>query len=501
MASKYKSVAKHTIIYSIGNLSTKLIGLVLLPLYTSHLSTSDYGILSVLEITSQLLTAIIGLNLSKAMMRWVAVEKVEKNKKGIVLSTYIAVLSVVVVFSCLMLFSREYFASFFFGNSEYKTYFSLLTVWVSFEIINRVTLDLLRLKERSLFFILLIVLKFSSILALNIYFVAFREMGVEGIIASQAIGNALVFLITIILIVKSIRGAKPDFFMFREMLKYSTPLVFSTISTMILTMTDRYLLKLLGTYSQVGIYSLGYKIAGVINVFIIQSFQLGFLPVAYKMFQDNDAKPFFARITSYLLLILFVTALGISAFSREVIILFSSKNEAYWIAYTIVPIISFTFVLRGLNYIFSLGLHYVKQTKYNAYIVFLAAIFNIILNFVLIPLTGIYGAAFATVAANLLMVFLFYWKSQKAYPIRYEKRRMIVLFVSGITALLVVSLIDLSGDYSWWRTMLKACIVIIYPLLLFATGFFNKDEQRLMKGAWKKWKNPGAFIENIKRIT
>ncbi|MGM0497679.1 MAG: lipopolysaccharide biosynthesis protein [Bacteroidota bacterium] len=498
MESKFKNVAKHTGIYSIGNLSTKLIGLILLPLYTSHLTTSDYGVLSVLEITSQLLVAILGLNLSRAMLRWVAVENDAGKRKGIILSTYISVFFMLLIFLSLTLPFKASFSMLFFGDTTFAVYFFYLSLWVGFEIINKVTLDVIRIHEYSFFFITIIIVKFTSVLLLNIYFVAIQGMGVEGIIASQAVGNLIVLLTTLPFVVKSVKGGIPKLAVFYDMVQYSFPLIFSTLSTMILTISDRYLLKLLGSYSQVGIYSLGYKIAGVINVFIIQSFQLGFLPIAYKIFQDKAAKPFFARITTYLVFVLFLAAIGLSAFSREVIILLSSRNEAYWIAYTIVPVISLSFVLKGMKYMFSLGLNYTKQTRYNAYITFIAAVLNILFNFALIPLLGIYGAAIATVVANLVMGVLFYNRSQKAYPIAYEKKRLTILFVSGTFWLGMISMADITGEYAWWRTIIKTVIVVCYPILLYLYGFFLKEEIGLLKGAWKKWKDPAALVENVK---
>lgn len=88
-----RKTVKHTAIYSLGNLSTKIIGLILLPLYTSYLTTSEYGILAILEVTSQFFVTIVGLGISSGMMRWYAVETSEAKKKSIVftvLSTLVA---------------------------------------------------------------------------------------------------------------------------------------------------------------------------------------------------------------------------------------------------------------------------------------------------------------------------------------------------------------------------------------------------------------------------
>ena len=84
MLKSLKSTLKHSLIYSFGNLSSKLIGLILLPLFTSLLTTEEYGILSIFEVSSQILIAVFALNLHTAMLRWAAVEKNEKEEKSVI---------------------------------------------------------------------------------------------------------------------------------------------------------------------------------------------------------------------------------------------------------------------------------------------------------------------------------------------------------------------------------------------------------------------------------
>ncbi len=69
MLKTLRSTLRGTIIYSIGNLSSKLVGLILIPLYTSKLTLAEFGILGIIEITSQLLIAILGLSLYNAFFR------------------------------------------------------------------------------------------------------------------------------------------------------------------------------------------------------------------------------------------------------------------------------------------------------------------------------------------------------------------------------------------------------------------------------------------------
>jgi O-antigen/teichoic acid export membrane protein len=480
-------------------MSTKLIGLILLPLYTDYLTTADYGILSIFEITSQFLTAILGFRMSGAMMRWLAVEKDKVQKKNILLNTYLSVFVIVVVFLGLTYPFGKDFSFLFFGHGRFESYFTILVFWIAFDVINHVNLDLIRIQEKSVFFIILTIVKFVTILLLSIYFVAGLEWGVKGVILAQAIGNLLIMLAALPFALWRMWGGRFSFPLFREMAAYGFPLIFSTISMMLLTLSDRYVLKYLAGDSAVGIYSLGYKIAGVINLFVIQSFQLGFLPIAYKMFDQPGAKRFYSKVLTYLVFILFMTAFVVSFFSKEVIMLFASR-EGYWIAYSVVPFLSLGFIFRGVNFMFSLGLHYVKKTRYNAYIVSTAALLNIGMNFLLIPYLGIYGAAITTVLSNYAMVQLFYIFSQKFYPIRFEFNRIFILFGTGILMLGGVLAIDSLLPWLWWVILLKVVLIIFYPFVLYMFNFFEPIEIDRLKGSWKKWRNPSQFFKTLTHL-
>jgi O-antigen/teichoic acid export membrane protein len=492
-----RKTVKHTAIYSLGNLSTKIIGLILLPLYTSYLTTSEYGILAILEVTSQFFVTIVGLGISSGMMRWYAVETSEAKKKSIVFTVLSTLVALAITMNLAFFPFNHRISDLFFGHADHNQYFMLLWLWVAFEMINRVAFDLLRLKERSLFFIVLVIVKFTSILLFNIYFIVYMGYGVKGIIISQVLGNALIIAGTSMFLLKNLRFSF-DYKILREILSFSVPLVFSTVSTMALALSDRYLIKYFLDYSEVGIYSLGYKIASVINLFLIQSFLLGFSPLAYKIFNHPGAKPYFAKITTYFVYALLGLSLVLIFFSKEVIMVFASSNDDYLLAYNVIPLLCLAFVFRGINYIVSMGLHYVKKTKYTAYIVFSVAVLNILLNLLMIPAFGINGAAIVSVLANFSMMVMFYIYSQRYYSIQYEFLRIGKLFViSGIFFFAG----HLTGGLDIWTGILvKLGLLVLFPVAVYATGFYEQVELNRLKGAWLKWRNPLDWPEQLKNF-
>ena len=472
MLKKLKHTLKQTLIYSIGNISTKLIGFVLLPLYTSHLATSEYGLFALLEVTSTIMVSIFGLKLATAVMRWNSNISCEKKQKSIVYTAFLFTFTITVLIVTSGILYSDHISSIFLDTPDYQNLLIILFISVGFQIINQFPMELIRLKEKPVFFIILTILRFSIVLILNIVFITEYNMGVKGILLSILFGNIFIFIATVKFLLANMIP-KLDFSELKSMLSYSIPLVFSTISMMVLTMSDRYILKYKLELSEVGVYSLGFKIASVINIFVIQSFQKGFLPIAYKMYKKTEARRFFSKTLTYYVFVLSLAGLFISMFSKELIELLS-RNTEYNIAYTIIPILSFSFVFQGIRYVFSLGLHFVKKTKYNAYIVMVAAIINVIMNLILIPIINIYGAAISLLFSQILMSIMFYFYSQKHYYIEYEINKIFKIIFLMIAFLIFVYFISkLSLIYN---VFIKIFAFFSFPIILYFLGFFDEIE-------------------------
>jgi len=318
MLNKLKKTLKHTAIYSLGNLSAKVAGFLLLPLYLEYLTTEEYGILAILEVTTQILFGIFAMSISTAMLRWCSEEKDETNRKRITFSSLITILMLVTILIVTMMpFSNE-FSRLIFNSERFSYYIILMLISSSLNVLNTIPLSLIRLLEKPTFFAITTSLRFTLVLLLNIYFIAELNYGVEGILISQIIGNAVLFLICLPLLIKNMIFSL-DFKIIKEMLKYGAPLVVSTISGTLLSFGDRYILNAFLSLTSVGIYSLGYKIASVIKIFLLQSFQLGFLPIAFKNLNTEGSDRFFSKVHTYFIFIMLIFSLILSLFSQELL--------------------------------------------------------------------------------------------------------------------------------------------------------------------------------------
>lgn len=483
-------------IFSLGNISSKLVGFVLLPIYTDHLSTTEYGILAVLEATSQIMIEVFAFNIPIAMLRWCAQEKDPRRENSIIFTTFFSIFILAGLLTILLYPLSGNFSQIFFSNDKYINYFQWLFILIGTAIINKFPLALTRLREKSILFVSLNLLKLILILVFNIYFVAFLKLGVIGIIYGQIIGQIALFVFSIPITIKNI-NLKFDLGVLKEMFFYGLPLIFPTVSAMVLTLGDRYILPFLLDYSSLGIYALGYKLASVINVFLLHSFQLGFLPIAFQMLDKPGAKRYFSKTLTYFVFVLTLAFIGLSLFSREVINLLASNKE-YLAAYTVVPFVAFAFVLRGIQYVFIMGFHYTKQTKYNAYIVLGGVVIHIALTFLFVPVFSIYGAALAMIISIAVMIVITRHYSMLLYPVPYEIGKIIKMLSIGI---MLVGISYLFTEFNiYLRVILKFGLIIIFPIILYFAKFYEKVELDQIQSSWIKWRNPFRWKENVSKI-
>lgn len=486
MIKELKNTFKKTAIYSLGNLSSKVIGFILLPLYTDYLSISEYGILAILEATTQILIGILGFNLTTSMMRWCASEKSIGTQKTIISSVFISTILISSAFAAISIPFSENISNLIFSTTKFENYIRILLMTVSIGIISSVPLEVIRFREKAGKYISITISKFVIIVLLNIYFIVYKKIGVEGIILSQLIGFVYVLIVSAPFLLKQLRFSFNINLVF-EMFKYGFPLIFSTTALLTLSLGDRYIIKYFLDEASVGIYSLGHKVASVINVFVLQSFQVGYLPIAYKKINDNNAQRYFSKIATYLIFALVFFALSLSLFGIE-IIKFFSFNKDYWLAYSVVPLVSFAFVFKGMQYVFSLPFHFAKKTSSIAYIVMLTALINIGLNILLVPRYGYMVAAAVMVFSYIFISVLYYIFAKKHYTIPFQLFKMMKIIFVGI-ALYIPSMY--TSELSLiLRLLVKSLLLGLFPLILYYLNFFEKIELEKLSQLWNKWRRP-----------
>jgi O-antigen/teichoic acid export membrane protein len=472
MFDKIKKTIKHTAFYSLGNISSKLVGFVLLPIYTRQISVDDYGVLGLFEAMNMLGAAVGAMGLFESLLRWHNLSESEADRKRLVGTVFLFLTCIGILLSAPVVLFRGQLSVFFFEDAGYGTLFIFLALAVTLHTLGHLELTLLRNEEKSLSFSICIAVQFTVNLILNILFVAVLKIGIRGILISQAISNGLLFILLLPYLLKRLNF----FLMFgvlRKMLKFSFPLMLASAAATLIAMGDRYLFSRFGTLHDLGLYSLGYKFSNLPKMFIVDAFALGLPVIGWQMIRNNSTpKRFFSKILTYLVLGLSGIGLGFSLFTREIIEVL--LDPAYLDAYRVVPFLLYRVVLLGVQKIFFFELQIPKKTHLITVILIIEAVIDVGLNIYMIPRWGIMGAGCSISLAFTIATFIAYWFAQRYYPVVYETRRLIMILV--ITLGLFALSLTVSGYGLGIRLIVKSGILLIFPVLFFIFKFFEPVE-------------------------
>lgn len=492
-----KSTLKNTFIYSIGTFSSRLAGFILIPLYTSYFSVEEYGMMGIMEVSAQVLLALLGFSLYNAFFRWFWDKNYLDKQKSILFTILVFLLFQMGLFLILVLSFQHELSFLLFDSDRYSYLIQLLLMVSGFEAVGVLVSTLLRLKERAVFYTILQVVKLTAGLLITIYLIVYQKRNIEAVYEAQLMANVLYIILIFNVLRKNIE-VKLEWKILLDMLSFSLPLVLTSVSGIILNITDRYSLRFLSDMANVGVYSLGFKVANTIRVFLITSVNLALQPMIFKMMDDPGNKRFYSKVMTYFTFGLMFFVLLFSLYAPEIIKVISKQNMAYWDAYKIVPVLSFSMLFSMLRDVAYTGLNITKKTRIIALLILSAAFLNIMLNLLFIPAWGFYGAAVATALSQITFFALVYYFAQRHYKIPYEVKKIVLMIFTGI---LIYAAGLMTDPWSLFlRLPAKALLIGTFPFIISWFGFYEPIELERMGQFWQKWRNPLYWGKNLRKI-
>jgi O-antigen/teichoic acid export membrane protein len=493
---------KDTFIYGLGNIAIKIVGLVLIPLFTNrkYFSIDDFGIIGMLDVSALVLTASMASALPQSLTRWFWDKEYKGNQKGIFFMSFATQLVVSFIFCILLIPLSGTFSELILKKPDWSHVVTLVILASAIQAINNITNTLMRLQSRSVLYTITNLFKLALVLSLTLYFILARKMGLEGIYLAQVIGNASVVLI---LLGYTIKNSKIFFDknIFFSMNSYGFPLFLANISAVSLNVIDRYSLNSLAFLKSVALYTLAFKITSVLKLVIVDSMKLALGPMMLKRIGSPDIKRFYTKVLLYSSYVLMFAIIGISLFSFEIIKVIAKSNQ-YWEAVVIIPFLALSVVFVNMKDVTVYGLHVVKKTRIIGIIVVFSTLLGLGLNFLLIPLWDITGAAIATLLTQFIFFLVCYYYSQKAFFVPYEVRKIFVLVLTG--AILSFSCLFLNKLGLFQRLILKSLFLFSFPFILYLFRFYEPIELQSIRGfisKWSKIKNIKSNLSSLKGIT
>ena len=470
-----KSAGRQFAIYGLGDLLSKAIAFVLLPVYTRYLSPRDYGTLEMLDLTVYLIGLFLAMGIPQAIMRFYYEYSDPQKKNEVVSSGLLASLIISATALAFLIPFSGSFSSLIFKTPQYSHLFTLIFITLGLNLLIDIPMAYFRIREMPIWFISFSTVRLFLSLGFNILFVVILGMGVNGVITGGLIASALIGSVLFVYLIRQV-GRQFSWKIFLPMLRYGAPLIGNWMGMYLINFGDRFLLQHLlppaTSLASIGIYSLAYKFGMLPNFLILSPFIAYWGPKQFQIVREPGAPSVFSRVFNYYSFLQFFFGLGLCALIHDLIHIIA--GPLYGPTSRYVPLIVLAYVCYGIYLFVQFGMLYRKKTHYMAINTMAMASLNVILNLIFIPLYGVMGSAIATLAAIFLMMGVAFFMAQRLYHIPYDYGRFLKMLALAVVLYLVASRVN-PGNIAV-SVILKTLIVLTYPLLLIPMGVWSGKE-------------------------
>lgn len=470
MLENFRTLLGHTLVYGLGNYGIKIIGFLLIPIYTRYLTTADYGVLALVAIYTQALFIFVNMGQSTSLFRFYYEKDDQESRDRVIAASLWIMLLLSLPIAAIPLAMPNMVADWILGGSTYGFLIVIATGTVLCKVLLRMPFQMMRAAEQSKRYASWSIVRNGVTTGIAVLLVTVFALKATGIIAAQFIGE---FIMCLVLAGPALRALRAGFHWnsLRDQLLYGLPLVPAGVASFVLHLIDRWFLKEYYSVSEVGIYSLGYRF-GEIIAFVVTAFQLSWPQFIFRNLKEPNAPQLYAQMGVYYMASLLFLWLGLSAFSGDLIRLMATP--AFYPAASVVPIIGFGLVLEGFNHMVKPGILITKKTYFRTITIFVAALVNVALLFWLIKPFGMVGAAWANVGGFLVQVFLTLYFSQRLYYVPFQYGRL--LGVTAAAVLLYAACVSVHFDSVVASIAFKSTLILLYPLALLLVGVFERRD-------------------------
>jgi O-antigen/teichoic acid export membrane protein len=470
IAARMKELARHSAIYGLGSLVSRFIAVLLLPVYTRYLSPADYGLIETLIALSAILTVLLAAGVKSAFFRFYFDEKDHAGQLRVIRTSFWFTMVMATVGLAVGELLAGPISELLFDTSSHanlvRATFIGLWAHVNYEQVT----SLFRVEQRSVAYLIATLINLGLTVGATLLLVVYWDVGPIGVIVGNFTGTLIVYL-GLLAYRREQLGLEWDRGLLREMNRFGMPLVPSALFLWVLNFSDRFFLVKLSGPREVGLYSIGVRMASGI-ILLLAAFRTAWPAFAYSIEDDDEAKRTYSFVLTYIVVVTSWMALGLGVLAPWLVRLLTTP--AFYSAERVVAPLAFAAAAFGAYMVVVIGIGRVRKTRSNWVVTGAACVLNIGLNLLLIPPYGMIGAAIATIGAYVTLFVGMAWRAQRVYPVPYQWRRVATASGVAIAMTILGRGIDppLAGAIA---------IVAAYPLVLLPLGFYLPEERRRIR--------------------
>lgn len=468
MANKVKTIFANMSWLMASQVLTSILAFVWTILTARYLGPSDYGIFGTAVSFSTIFGVFASFGIFTYLVRAISTDFENEDKylnNTLSLKIFLAIFYLAIIF----------LASFLLGWDRYVIGICLL---FAFEFLIKTFHDVFfssfqaheKIKYQAITNIILSVLTFVFICL-----VVLTDFGLIGIAFAYILANAIALLYAVYSIRKHIIKPKLvfDFGFYKVLIKAGIPFALTGLFYTIYYSIDIVMITQFASTYATGLYNSAYKLISVLALFY-SIYSAVIFPVMSKLFAgEKDLLHFsFIKSIKYLSLVTIPIAVFTSFYGNQIIAIYGSEFVG---AGDVLKILIWTVCFLFINGACSLILNASHKEYSVTKIYSVAAIFNVVLNLILIPKYSVYGASFATVLSEVLILILELYMIKKIGQL--PDRHLIYDILKIAFASLVLGAVLYMFNFNLWIAMAVSFVVYFAVIILVKTV---DDEDKLV---------------------
>ena len=472
-----KLLAQNTIIYGIGNVALRASAFLLIPLYTHALSVKDFGILSTLLITMQLMIMLMTLGMQNTLLRFFKEYENKNLMNGLVgTSILINLLIGVLLILILVIFFQSPFRILLHAQYVYE-YLLLTSLAALVQTITLQGMSYYRAKDKALRFTVISILSAILLIVSNLILLLVFKLGIKGVFYSSIVSYSIILTFVAIDVFWRQTGFAIVIKIFPKLFRFGYPLAFSMLGQLVITSSSIYFISYYQGPEVVAVYSLGYRFAMIMGIILTLPFRLAMQPFIFNNVDSPSIKETLSRLFDYFFIAFAFISFCVLLGARLLLPVIAPPE--YSGAFFLIPLLFPLLACDGLFIFGEILLHIENKTHIIGSTVGMCAILSLILNYLLVPLMGCHGAILASVVACLCAGLILMRQGIKAFffPINWFRTSfgggLFVYFVIIVYFLFYKSqLVFYSGAF------LAICLVPPFAKLI---NFFEDSEKAVIR--------------------
>ena len=381
-------------LYLIGNVTVRAVGFLAIPFYSRFLSPAQYGLIELVELSTQTVAIAFGLQaIGAALSRLFHDQQTAENEQAVVSTSLIATGILSALVTIVAVIGARPISMMVFHDDTWVRLLQAAFVAMFFSNMIEVVLVYERIRDNAGFFLRYTIITLFLTLGLNVLFIGVLDAGVWGFVSSKLVVTSASCAFLLLRMRRDVGWRWRRIFV-PELVRFGAPLVLSSLSYFAIHFSDRFFLSSSVSLAELGRYALAYKFAILVSALVGDSFAKSWNATLYRYVGQANWREQFAHIGAYFSYVLFATGLAIALFSPELLHVMVPPD--YFPPPFLLPIIIASYLAREIGDFFRALLLINKRSGLVGNIALSGAVTNVALNIVLIPTYGIYGAAIST---------------------------------------------------------------------------------------------------------